>query len=374
MKIGLLTLPLITNYGGGLLQAYALQVVLSKMGHETVTINRVIKKSFYTDLRANVKKILKNIIFSLKVSPTRGECRIIYSKSLSFMDKYMAYTQEIDSCENMIKLKKYKFDAYIVGSDQVWRPDYAPSVENYFLDFLENNNNVRKISYAASFGVDKWLFNSNQTKRISQLIKKFDFISVREKSAVDLCVNKLGVKPNHVLDPAMLLTKEEYYDLLKDSSLSDRKGLITSYVLDKTEFKDNIIGRISSYLNMPIFNAMPEDFSTMKHHEIEKCVFPSILEWIKSFIDAEFIITDSFHGAVLSIIFNKPFVVIQNIERGLCRFNSLLAIFHLEERLVSNIDQITRELIYKPIDYVAVNKILDDERSKSYAFIEKALS
>ena len=101
-----------------------------------------------------------------------------------------------------------EYDAFIVGSDQVWRPSYNQHLEQAFLNFTENWKNVKRIAYAASFGVDNWEFTKKQTKECKRLVQKFDFVSVREDTAVNLCKEHLGIEATHVLDPTLLLSAD----------------------------------------------------------------------------------------------------------------------------------------------------------------------
>src|SRR5690606_25016520 len=109
----------------------------------------------------------------------------------------------------------------------------SPQLSTFFLDFLENNFYVKKIAYAASFGVSNWEFNNEQTKIFSKLLKLFDAVSVREDSAVELCDNYLGVKATHLLDPTLLLNKEDYELLLENEEKYESTGELFTYILNK---------------------------------------------------------------------------------------------------------------------------------------------
>ena len=104
---------------------------------------------------------------------------------------------------------RYEYDAYVVGSDQVWRPNYNPFMKAMFLGITERED-VKRIAYAASFGTSKWEFSPQMTSECAVLAKKFDMITVREKSGVDLCREYFGVEATWVLDPTMLLNREDY--------------------------------------------------------------------------------------------------------------------------------------------------------------------
>ena len=209
MKIGILTQPLATNYGG-LLQAFALQKVLSEKGHDVTIIQREKNSAFYKILRKIKALISKNYVYmsSKAIDYVSQEVNKFINNNIP------KRTKKINSTKALIhEIDKYDFDAYVVGSDQVWRPSYSPNIYNYYLDFVEKKT-VKKIAYAASFGVEQWEYTSKQTKRCAELAKFFDLISVREDSGVDLCRNYLDVDAIHVLDPTMLLQKNDYIDII----------------------------------------------------------------------------------------------------------------------------------------------------------------
>ena len=206
----------------------------------------------------------------------------------------------------------------------------------------------------------------------------FNSLSVREDSAIDLIKNKLGRDDAiHVLDPTMLLSKEHYNNLRESEKIPDSPGNLNVYVLDKTPEKDKLVRQIEVKLQLKAFEVLPVkkiNEQKVTKDNIEDFVYQNPAVWIRGFQDANFVVTDSFHGTVFSILHNVPFVVIGNIERGLSRFQSLLKLFGLEDRLITDVDPIKIEYFTdKKIDWVRVNKILDQERGKSLEFLKKGL-
>lgn len=380
MKIGILTQPLQTNYGG-LLQAFALQTVLKQMGHEVWTFNRDTKETPLWLKLLSITKRLALYIFHNKstivcVWPTTKEQNKINQHTNRFIKENIQTIENIDSKEKYLNLKKYAFNAYIVGSDQVWRPVYSSSITNYFLDFLDEGDKVKRIAYAASFGVDNWEFSDEQTMQCSSLAKRFDSISVREDSAIKLCKEHLGVNAIQVLDPTMLLTKEDYKILIDKDNTPESKGNLMTYILDDSQHKNEIIQKTALELNLKPFAVRSQKtFSEVGKDYIEECILPPVTEWIRGFMDADFVITDSFHGTVFSIIFNKPFIIIGNKTRGLARIESLLRMYKLEERLVYDKDSIPMNLLNSDkIDWQKINDILESERIKSLLFLKQWLT
>jgi len=380
MKIGILTQPLHRNYGG-ILQAFALQSVLEQMGHQVLFVDR--QRSTETPLFIKILSMGKRLVIrillgksiAIRVWLTNKELTIISQHTNRFIKDNIRMTDKIDSFVKFSLLKKYVFEAYIVGSDQVWRPIYSPCITNYFLDFLDKEDKVKRIAYAASFGMDNWEFSSKQTMRCASLVKRFDAISVREDSALKLCKKYLGVDAVHVLDPTMLLTKEDYIKLVEKVNIPKNKGTLLTYVLDKSSDNKEIMQKVANDLDLIPFSVMPKHtFEEAGKKHFDDCIFLPVTEWIRGFMNADYVVTDSFHGTAFSIIFNKPFLSIGNAERGMARFTSLLKMFGLEERLVMSSDELTAEKIHSSIDFSGVNKILENEQQKAFKFLDEALT
>ena len=375
-KIAILTQPLHVNFGGTL-QNFALQKKLLQMGYEVQTLNYQWKKA--SDFRKFFSIVKSRVLFKKVNYPFFDkELKALRIEHTRFISNNINISPILYSVDD---LKKYfdenNFDAVIVGSDQVWRVAYSPRIESFFLDFLNDNKGIKKIAYSASFGIDEWQFDKQKTIEVKELLKKFQSVSVREKSAVDLCQQYLDVEAQHTLDPTLLLQAKEYLKLLNSKQqVSDNIGKIFAYVLDKNENKQKIINTISQNLGKEIFYNQPE--KTVKESfiikELNHYIYPPIENWIKSFIEADFIVTDSFHGTVFSIIFNKPFISIVNKERGASRFESLLGQLNLTNRMVNDISEISIDLIHDEIDYRSVNGKLTDLKHKSIDYLNKSLA
>lgn len=373
MKIGIITLPLHTNYGG-ILQAYALQTVLQRMGHEVSVLDYDSMKPLRLPLwkmpLAYTKRILKNLLG--RKTPVFFEQK--YNREIPFVRQYT--NAFIDNRINRLvisdfaHIKECEFDAFVVGSDQVWRPRYFEmmfhsDISNAFLNFAKDWN-VKRLSYAASFGVDCWEYNDKQTQRCRELIKLFDGVSVRESSALDLCRERLEISAEHVLDPTMLLSSEDYLSLIDLKSVPLSKGELLTYVLDESTDKSKLIDDLSKLTGYIPFSVKTKSYDI--NSPIEDRIHPSVESWLRGFYDAKLVITDSFHACVFSILFKKPFVVVVNKERGASRFYSLLSMFGLEDRIVQSIDDI-KEFHYKSPLADSVYVRLDDMRNRSKSFL-----
>jgi len=381
MKICILTQPLGRNYGG-MMQAYALQKVLKEMGHEVFTLDLPLKKSIYWKTKNLAWRVFANLVLRktyisiFHSQPNSKEKGIIQQHTERFINDNIDLTEHIPSIGKVYRLKKYGFDAYVVGSDQVWRPRYSPGMKVFFLSFVKNVQNIKRVAYAASFGVDKWELSPKLTAKCRKLIQKFDAVSVREKSGIYLCKDYFGITAQHVLDPTLILRKDDYVKLIEGYPVPRYEKTLMVYVLDKTLFKQTVIEKVQQSLGLKINSVMAEKrFYKKDFADITQCVLPPVEKWLSGFLDAEFIVTDSFHGTVLSIIFNKPFITIGNKDRGLARFYSILELFNLQNRFVMEEDNIDIEkIITSPINYDKVNDILNFERNISLKFLISALN
>ncbi|CAI0795727.1 polysaccharide pyruvyl transferase family protein [Serratia proteamaculans] len=377
MKVAILTIPLNHNYGGNL-QNFALQMTLKNMGHDPVTINykKGIRRSYARKILSKLKRSLFVFKDMSNYPITDDEILIIEKNHRDFIEKYISISNDFYSEDEIKKFfDKENFDAVIVGSDQVWRPQYTPKIDPFFFSFLRGNSNVIKMSYAASFGTDIWEYTPEQLKLCRELVKEFDFISVRESLGVDMCHQYFDVYSEHVLDPTLLLKKDDYIDLFKKAALPDNSGKIFNYILDSSGDKDDFLKKISGCLGKEVFSTYPRKTvkDTLNITDIKEFQYPHIEAWLKSFHDADFVVTDSFHGTAFSIIFNKPFIAISNKARGAARFSSLLRMFDLESRLVNDFSEVDSEVLNTPIDFNKVNKILEESKKKSINALRKAL-
>lgn len=376
MKIGIITQPLRNNYGG-LLQNYALQQVLKKLGHDVITLDQ-------TSAPISRIRIIASFVktFILKLLG-RGAKRKYYfeldEKQKAYISKHTKYFvyKYINHTQPMYKTEDFRsycihnqIDGLIAGSDQVWRPMYNNNIYRSFFDFADGLR-IKRYSYAASFGVDFWEFTEKQTLGCKKLVELFDAISVREESGVDLCETYFNRKAEYVLDPTMLLDKEDYEELVKKENEPISSGNLFTYILDESEEKTNIINQVAKSLDLVPFTVMPKSRANRRTiKQIDDCVFPPVTKWLRAFMDAKFVVCDSFHGAVFSIIFNKPFIIIGNIERGLARFSSLLKTYGLEDRIITEKEN-NLSVINKNIDWKSINSIRHSLKEKSYTYLQQ---
>ena len=370
MRIGILTLPLNTNYGG-ILQAYAMQTVLERMGHEVW----VIHKNLYLKepglwgylCRYFKKKVLGEQLFVNAEKWHNQVTPILRENTEMFIEKhihcYTIYTLQ--------QIEEKAFDAIVVGSDQIWRKKYfveswGDNEANAFLGFAENWN-IRRIVYAASFGTDEWEFADSYSEKIAELIQNFTAVSVREQSGVELCKKHLNVEALQLLDPTMLLDEDDYNRLVDGFQTSCEENSLFCYILDDSKEKQELIQRVASAKNMiPCQIHFP-----IGYVDASRCrPVPPLEHFLQGIQNAKFVVTDSFHGCVFSILFRKPFVAIANTQRGSSRMESLLQMFNLQDHLISDISQYKPEKSYATYE---IDDILKSRRKEAFDFLKKYL-
>lgn len=369
MKIGILTLPLHTNYGG-ILQAYALQTVLERMGHEPVHFNKsqkipLIRARLLISIPARIimKYVLRKKDVRVLAEKYYNEVYDIISKNTQqFIDQYVK-TRVIRSFSD---IKDFEYDAFIVGSDQVWRPKYFMSIEDAYLKFAAKWE-CKRVAYAASFGTDIWEYTEKQTNECKSLIKKFDAVSVREYSGVKLVDMQFNVKAIRVLDPTMLLSSEDYNAFV---STNDEQGqpYLLVYILDMTKEKKEIIEQISKKCQLKIrYNSSLVENSKASINE--RIQIP-VGDWICNFKNASYVFTDSYHATVFSLIYNKPFLIYGNKKRGLSRFKTILDITGLQDRLFLDSSDFSQSKIDMNVNWDIINKKIEIEKRKSLDFLK----
>lgn len=377
MKIGILSLVLHTNYGG-ILQSYALQTVLERMGHDVVVLNR--DRNIPWSLRRHIinysKYLIKRYIQGRKTIYKSLDCQNRERQereqfTQAFIDRYihtrMVNRLSVDSFDDI--------EAVVVGSDQVWRSIYfkkqwRTGISDAFLGFLDSTNKKR-IAYAASFGTDEWEYTEEETSVCSRLLQKFDAVCVRETSGITICQEKLGyINAKLMLDPTMLLSKEDYIQLVNNANMPNSNGNLLCYVLDDNANIQELINKIAHEKKLMPFIANSQ-VNNAKLPNKER-IQPPVEQWLRGFMDAEFVVTDSFHACIFSILFQKPFVVIGNKKRGYSRFESLLKLFGLEKRLIENVTQFDSSML-NPISGDVYRK-LDIYRNNSTEFLKEALT
>lgn len=264
------------------------------------------------------------------------------------------------------ELKEEDYDFLVVNSDQTWANVTPP---NYLLDYgylrFAEKWKVPKFVYGASFPFYSWTFSKQFNIQASNLLKNFSGISVREKQTVYLAMENLGVKPEFVLDPTLLIDKKYYLDLIKDynQTFNFELNFLCVYQLD-----NNI--QIEQFIRLAALNLKLEihTVNINKNYYIE--------DFLKCINNSQAVITDSFHGTIFSIIFEKPFISFINSRRGNTRFISLKEVFKINDRIIMpnlNIYNLRDKIELLKKKFQIDKKAFDTMKNRSIFFLKKNL-
>lgn len=362
-----MTQALGSNYGG-ILQAYALQRKLRELGLDAVTNDSA-------RVQNRGRRVIGQARSRLTGRVDSRERRAIEAAPRRFVSEHIATLDLFRGRETPDDALLRKFDGFVVGSDQVWRAAYS-DIRRHLLDFVPDT--PTKISYAASFGTEQLDDYGDDLMQDSQrLAGRFDAISVREDSGVNLCRDHWGVRAEWHIDPTLLIPRAQWLDLIeqdREVELSS-PGTLLTYILDEGQLSSRVIDAVVERHGVSPVGLLPPRLESRSHYYADPSRFAmiSVPQWLRGFTEADYVITDSFHGCVFSIIFNKPFIAIGNYTRGLARFTSLLKLFGLEERLVTSEEQVTPETLAGEIDWVSVNARIDSERARSVNYLRRHL-
>lgn len=389
--IGIITLYY-KNYNiGGLLQAYALQKILSNLNIESEQVRVWHYKREYITFQNKVSRkighIIKNPIKEAKVtinnSNLKKRRKLIQDELLirenlmeQFMDR-IPHSNEVYDIYNISESLQL-YNGYIVGSDQIWNDDYITQdyMKINMLSFVPNT--ILKMSYAASIGKHNnfkdWFIND------LGYLKKFDAISVREKTANAFLKNR-KIESIVTLDPTLLLEKDEWNKFVNKEKLECKSQYVFTYFLGKDKENRIIAEKIAKRNNLSIVNfahAINYFRDEDKYYGDYKIVEYSPDDFINYIANAKIVITDSFHAAVFSIIFNKEFWVVPRLDdSGISsmnsRLNDLLETYGIQERYINNQEDAENKNLYKKINYDDVNKHLNEQRKDSIEFIVNSI-
>lgn len=348
MKVGIVTIYDNNNYGNKL-QCFALQQKLTELGADVTVIHDEDKR-----LSIKVKKLIKSI---LKRKANTREIRLRKKQFEEFNKKikYSKYTVDF----RHPKIKE-KFEYVVVGSDQVWNPCFN-RLSN--LDILKFTKPNKRISYAASFGIND--IPAEYQNRISNEIAKFKAISVREdkgKEIIEKCTARNDIQV--LIDPTMLLNSNDWDKLIRKPKQKINKKFILKYFLGNiSKDKDDEIRRVARENDCEIIDILDKNNTFYQ-------TGPSEFLYLEK--NAYLICTDSFHSCVFAVLYNVPFIVFEREHKGTSmnsRITTFLSKFQLENRYYTG--KINNQILQ--VNYTTTYKILEKERKKSLDFLKQAL-
>lgn len=359
MRVGIVTQPLEMNYGG-ILQNWALQQALKRLGHDPITIDAYERYSTPHYLYNCMRVLLDRLKGKKRGLPKRYCGSLRKATTGEFIERYIAKTRVMWDYRRSV-VRRYHLDAIVVGSDQVWRVKYnGDHIEDMYLKFVEGLP-LRRVAYAASFGVDEWEYSPQQTEACARLARQMDAISVREASGIALCRDYLGVEAQCVLDPTLLCDAEDYVSLIGDDvTTAEPEPYLAVYCLDVTEVKKAFFNRLAGERGLKV-----RYFSAGWSADV------TVKQWLAVLQQASMIVTDSFHGTVFSILFGREFFTLGNPGRGNTRITGLLGQLGLEGRLLSDTQPVEPE--HCVIDWQQVYSRLGEKRRESMDFLARSL-
>lgn len=368
LKVELITMHRVKNYGS-VLQAYATQFALEKLGYEV----EIIDYYPYRNTKKGMLERIKNQNKYLKQSKIiRSVARIIilpsYNKRFRIFEDFifsnLHLSNNVYHSYDEISSNLPQSDYYLTGSDQVWNSGWSGEIDRCFFWDFDKITNKKKIAYSASFG--KLKLDDCEEGEIRKLLKKYDKISLRENSGVNIC-NDLGIENTiAVLDPTLLLTGDEWRKISSEKHKNEKYILV--YNLNRNKKIDKYAKKLSKKTGLRV------KYLSYQLHEFYKFgkmyCNPPIEEFLDLIDNATYIITDSFHAAAFSLNFNKEFIIVYP-EKYSTRLQSILELLDLENRVAK--DENDMSVITQTIDYSKVNKKIAEERKKSNDWLKGAL-
>lgn len=377
-KIGIITILNVNNYGAEL-QAFALNHKLGQLGYNSEIINYlyykhpdyiweknsrpIVKISFINNLKGIILRWIDK--FNTITHPQNSKLR-----KLRFDEFHKKNTKTSKPIKSFSALyhSKFDYDTYIVGSDQVWNPNTRTSIEPYFLAFAPKDKN--RISYASSFGVGSLLPEYHPAYKAC--FEHLSHISCREKAGVEIIKVVTGKQATHVLDPTLLMSKNEWESIL--TPYQSKEPYILMYILTYSPYITELAMDIQKKTGYKIIRVCFNSINIEKKPDILNIVDAGPAEFLGLYANASFVITNSFHGSIFSLIFEKEFLTITPKNKSNnSRQVGLLKMVDLENRIVQEGSTIT-DINYEPIDYHNINKIIEREKGKSLAFLVDSIN
>ncbi len=369
MKIDVITRHSVPNYGS-LLQSYATQKAIESLGHTSEIIDYTRYEERYENLANTLikgkkwdKNFILRIIYKIIQKPNYAK---MYKRFAKYRKGFLKETKDAYGSLEELKINVPEADIYCSGSDQIWgKIGTAEYDGSYFLEFVKGDKKC--ISYASSLGKTK--LSETLDKELENLLKKYSKILVRENTAKDILVEKNIKNVEQVLDPTFLLTKDEWKDLSHKAKINEKEKYILIYQLHDNKEFDKYAKEFAKMKGMKLLRISPSIYHMIRSGKL--IYLPDQYEFLAYFENAEYILTDSFHATVFSIIFNKKFIDVLPKNKTGTRIESILEILSIDNRILKDYNKF--ELIDKNIDYEKVNKRIDEERFKSLELLRKAI-
>lgn len=374
MRIGIIAFHKAMNYGA-VLQMYALYTYLKQQGHDPFVIDF---KQTYPDgyLKWRIGYLFKHpfdIFTAVKNRLFSKRDELCLKQGFhAFLNRFITFTE---TAQTLDELQQYPpaADLYICGSDQIWNPNEIGFYAAYFLDF--GPTDVKRISYGASFGRKE--IPPEYVDVLIMHLKRFEAISVREASGVEIVEQLTGRDATQVLDPTLLL--DDYFEVIDDSLTPSGKYILVYRLHQErrlTKWMSDLINNISRETGLPVYTISPNN--KYRGLEVGKQLHPSPSEFLGLIKDANLVITNSFHGTVFAILFNRNFITCARDchgDRQNLRMTELLDGLGLLQHFIAfGSESNSLSVARTSVDYESVYRKLTDMRHGSYDYLKKNLT
>lgn len=373
MKIGILTFHAAHNYGS-MLQNYALQRVLIKLGHqpETINLRTPVQKEIY-DYFKPFSKLLdkKRLLYTLMYFPWKKQLKIKYSLFERFLNENLQLSKELNRYEDLGLLPSY--DAYIIGSDQCWNMTATDFDWSYFLGFTPEGS--KKLSYAISMGPHPQEVLSKSPEilaKVKDLLVRFDGISVRDKDTKKVTdqITDNKVESTIHVDPTLLLSREDWENLIPQKPMVEGKYIFfyNPYWVGDAFKQAHELGKLTG---LPVVVSSPNMRGNVQYSDFKKVFEVGPMEFLNLVKNAEYVVGRSFHLIAFSTIFHKKFVAVEGL--GDSRICELLKMFGLEYCATynGNVNEVLRGL--DKDEFTSVDEKIVNEQTKSIQWLSEKL-
>ena len=379
MKVGILTILNVNNYGAEL-QCCALYRKLQQLGYDAEVINYLFgihpehvfdgeKRTVPIPLKQLIKVKLLPVVQNMFCMFHQKNKRLRNKRFDEFHAKYNHLTSTVYPSVKSLYEAKFNYDVLCIGSDQVWNYMKGYSLEPFFACF--DKNNTKRITYASSIGLSSLSVEAEQV--FKKELASFAYISVREQQASEILEKLLDRKIDVVLDPTLILNKQEWIEVAKYDMCPKEKYLLVYIVTIKPcDYVLTLARHIAKQRNLKIVRICRDAYPAHSGRDVEEIHTAGPSDFVGLFSKAEFVVTNSFHGTVFSINFSKPFYsVIKSHHSTNSRLTSILKKLGLEDRIVPVGSQLP---MISDIDFSDPSAKLEAERKLSIEYINKALS
>lgn len=384
-KVGIITIVKVANYGAEL-QAFATQHIINLLGYDSEIIDYVyyknpsfhdtersqpliplsLKQRFFYWLKYRCINYLAETVLSRFLSAYRSRSQrfeSFHKRNTRFSRAYYSMDELYSNCP--------KYDIYVAGSDQIWNPNASSSIEPYFLTFVEKNKAVKKISYASSFGISS--IPATLQEKYRDWLSDFDTISVREQGACGMVEQLIGKPATWVLDPTLLLTKDQWLSVAQPYPKLPNKYVLI-YQLSDNPIIERLAKKIGQEQRVPVLRITKRAFGLKRMQNITDIRDAGPAEFVYLIANASFLVTDSFHGTAFATNLGTPFYsVVSAKKQNNSRIESLLNLLGLQERMVTDTINLDRMIVTVPGEMHNSQQRLTEERIKSIDYIKTSL-